>query len=292
MAFSLILNIMLAAGLIIVVHNNTILNQQMNSLIERDENLTRSLNTLNQEHAMLENQLTYYKQQADYYSGLLNHNEATEGFIGQANINIVAVRQAIGDLFEVSFEGVMMRVNVDLRIGEGRLLIDTQPRVGIDLQTSAKTALLVVENFTGISLKKTDVILTVISEKEVEIVDGPSAGAAITTAIIAAILEKEIDPTIAISGTINPDGTIGPVGGLPEKALAASEKGVKIFLVPKGQSIVTVYKFEVHEPIPGFSVQISKPEQVMLEDYLKEKGSEIKIVEVENIAQSYELITH
>jgi len=291
-AFSLIANIILGLGLVLIVYNNLVLNEQMKSLIERDENLTRNINSLNQECAMLENQLEYYKQQAEYYSGLLDHNETAEGLIGQANINIVAVRQVTQDFFEIGYEGVAMRVNVEMEIGEGRLLIDTQPRVGIDLQTSAKTSLLVVENFTGISIRKTDVILTVISEKDVEIVDGPSAGAAITIAILAAILDKEIDHNIVITGTINPDGTIGPVGGLAEKAIAAHEKDVKTFLVPKGQNVVTIYTYEVHEPIPGFSVRVSKPEQVILEDYLKDSGYEIKISEVENIEQAYELIVH
>ncbi|WP_455276104.1 S16 family serine protease [[Eubacterium] cellulosolvens] len=291
-AFSLIANIILGLGLVLVVHNNLVLNDQMKSLVERDENLTRNITSLNQECSMLENQLDYYKQQAEYYSGLLDHNETSEGFIGQASINIVAVKQVTQDFFEIGYEGVAMKVNVEMENGEGRLLIDTQPRVGIDLQTSAKTSLLVVENFTGISLRKTDVILTVISEKDVEIVDGPSAGAAITIAILAAILDKEIENNIVITGTINPDGTIGPVGGLAEKAIAAYERGVKTLLVPKGQNMVTVYTYEVHEPVPGFSVRVSKPEQVMLEDYLKDNGYEIKIDEVENIEQAYELIVH
>jgi len=40
-----------------------------------------------------------------------------------------------------------------------------------------------------------------------------------------------------MTGTINSDGTIGPVGGVPEKAQAAGQYHAKIFLVPKGKGV-------------------------------------------------------
>jgi uncharacterized protein len=42
--------------------------------------------------------------------------------------------------------------------------------------------------------------------------------------------------TIVMTGTINSDGTIGPVGGILEKATAAKNIGATTFLVPSGQS--------------------------------------------------------
>ena len=45
-----------------------------------------------------------------------------------------------------------------------------------------------------------------------------------------------------MTGTINPNGTIGEVGGILEKATAAKQIGAKIFLVPIGQSTETNYK--------------------------------------------------
>lgn len=155
----------------------------------------------------------------------------------------------------------------------------------MDLQTSGKTASIVAENFTGISLRKTDVILTVIADEEVQIVDGPSAGAAITTAIIAAIVNKAINQSVYITGTINPDGSIGPVGGVLEKSIAAIDKGAEIFLVPKGQGLVTIYKYEKHTPFPGFTIVEPKPEQIGLDEYLEKNGYELNIIEVENITQ-------
>jgi len=49
-----------------------------------------------------------------------------------------------------------------------------------------------------------------------------------------------------ITGTINHDGTIGPVGGIVEKAKASKDVGAELFLVPLAQSREVVYKMEQH----------------------------------------------
>ena len=66
-------------------------------------------------------------------------------------------------------------------------------------------------------------------------IDGPSAGALMTSAVLAAYLGDEIDPTVTMTGTINPDGTIGPVGGIPHKIEGAAAAGKTTVLVPGGQ---------------------------------------------------------
>src|SRR3989304_5318984 len=48
-------------------------------------------------------------------------------------------------------------------------------------------------------------------------IDGPSAGALMTVAVFSSLLGDEIKKDVAMTGTINPDGTIGPVGGIPQK---------------------------------------------------------------------------
>lgn len=66
-------------------------------------------------------------------------------------------------------------------------------------------------------------------------IDGPSAGALMTSAVLAAYLGDDIDPTVTMTGTINPDGTIGPVGGIPHKIEGAAAAGKTTVLVPGGQ---------------------------------------------------------
>ncbi len=42
----------------------------------------------------------------------------------------------------------------------------------------------------------------------------------------------KVNPKVMMTGMINPDGTIGPVGGILEKASAAASVGAKLFLIP------------------------------------------------------------
>ncbi len=56
-------------------------------------------------------------------------------------------------------------------------------------------------------------------------IDGPSAGGAMTVGVLAAFRGDELDPNVVMTGTINPDGTIGPVGGIPQKVEGAAAIG-------------------------------------------------------------------
>jgi hypothetical protein len=66
-------------------------------------------------------------------------------------------------------------------------------------------------------------------------VDGPSAGGLTTAAMMATMLGVPVDPKVTLTGTINPDGTIGPVGGIPQKIQGAAAKGKRRFGFPVGQ---------------------------------------------------------
>lgn len=66
-------------------------------------------------------------------------------------------------------------------------------------------------------------------------VDGPSAGALTTAGLIALQRGDALLDEVTMTGTINPAGTIGPVGGIPEKVTAAAEEGFTKVLVPLGQ---------------------------------------------------------
>ncbi len=63
--------------------------------------------------------------------------------------------------------------------------------------------------------------------------DGPSAGVAITTAIISCLSHRPIDPDVAMTGEVTLRGNALPIGGLREKSLAALRSGIKTIIVPK-----------------------------------------------------------
>ncbi len=63
--------------------------------------------------------------------------------------------------------------------------------------------------------------------------DGPSAGAAMVTAIMSALTGIEVRRDIAMTGEINLRGNVTEIGGLKEKLLAALRGGIKKVLIPK-----------------------------------------------------------
>ncbi|MBU0514696.1 MAG: hypothetical protein KJ621_07980 [Proteobacteria bacterium] len=65
-------------------------------------------------------------------------------------------------------------------------------------------------------------------------IDGPSAGGLMTVAVLSAVLDQPLLPRVTMTGTINPDGTIGRVGGVYYKLLAAKRAGMKTVLIPAG----------------------------------------------------------
>jgi ATP-dependent Lon protease len=63
--------------------------------------------------------------------------------------------------------------------------------------------------------------------------DGPSAGAAMATALISAYTGRAIRRDVGMTGEITLRGRILAVGGIREKALAARRVGIKTFIMPK-----------------------------------------------------------
>jgi Lon-like protease len=70
-----------------------------------------------------------------------------------------------------------------------------------------------------------------------QLVGGPSAGLAFTLAIIDDLTPGALTDSkrVAVTGTINPDGSVGEVGGVEQKAITARTNGVQLMIVPKGE---------------------------------------------------------
>ena len=64
--------------------------------------------------------------------------------------------------------------------------------------------------------------------------DGPSAGVAISTAILSAVINKPLRNDVGMTGEVDLRGNSMTIGGLREKSLAAVREHLKLILVPKG----------------------------------------------------------
>ena len=67
-------------------------------------------------------------------------------------------------------------------------------------------------------------------------IGGPSAGLMFALGIVEKLGESSLTGGKHIAGTgeITADGTVGAIGGIPQKLVAARDKGVDLFLVPEG----------------------------------------------------------
>jgi PDZ domain-containing protein len=68
-------------------------------------------------------------------------------------------------------------------------------------------------------------------------IGGPSAGLAFTLALIDELTPGELTGgrNVAVTGTIDVDGTVGDVGGVAQKTAAVRHAGARLFLVPPGE---------------------------------------------------------
>lgn len=179
--------------------------------------------------------------------------------------------------------GVMARLSVEASSGAGRTLVDiNQITFWTDTQNSIRTAKYVAENLTGIDLSNYDIVYSI--QANASAIEGPSAGAAMGVATVLELENKTSRNDISITGTLDEYGNIGQVSGIIEKAKAAKDEGMNLFLVPRGQRMYTSYVQEKKCETYIFTT-ICKTETIPKTfDVEKQVGIEVK--EVKNIQEA------
>ena len=178
--------------------------------------------------------------------------------------------------------GVVTEFVITVAPGHGHVYIETWPLAQVDMQASARLAAQVAGRILGVDMSKYDVFIQV--RANTSIIGGPSAGGTMTVGVIAALMGWRVNPRVMMTGMINPDGTIGPVGGILEKASAAHEAGAEIFLIPEGQRIQYVQETEKKE-IGGVIEINTQTKPVDVIKYAKDRWN-LQVIEVKDIYQA------
>ncbi len=133
-----------------------------------------------------------------------------------------------------SVGGVTLQIEVNVMPGKGGLIMTGQ--MGDVMKESAQIALTWVRSVAvryGAEedfFEKHDIHIH-IPEGAVP-KDGPSAGIAMSTAMLSAVSGRKVSGTVAMTGEVTLRGNVLMIGGLKEKLLAANQAGMKKVLVP------------------------------------------------------------
>ena len=128
--------------------------------------------------------------------------------------------------------GDILYIETMLMKGKGNLIITGQ--LGDVMQESARIALSLVKNLfpkEAEQLEDHDLHIHVPAGAVPK--DGPSAGVTLTTALASLLTGKVVDTHIAMTGEVALRGAVTPIGGLPEKLMAAQRAGITKVFIPQ-----------------------------------------------------------
>jgi len=192
---------------------------------------------------------------------------------------------------EDGYVGVISTITVTIQsAGSGRVFVDTLPLTEVDMQGSARLAVKVagalVENDENCNVDPSSFDYFFVVRTSSPIIGGPSAGGIMAVATISLLENWEMDNNTVMTGMINPDGSIGPIGGIPQKIDAANSVGATHFLIPKGQG---TYTEMVATTINGWITTV-KPVTRNIADYAMDNYG-MAVTEVEDIYEALENFT-
>ena len=133
------------------------------------------------------------------------------------------------------FGGDILPIEVNYFKGKGMLILTGN--LGDVMKESASIAL----DYVKANAKKFNIDPELFAENDIHIhvpegavpKDGPSAGIAITTAIVSCLSKIPVNPDVAMTGEVTLRGNALPIGGLRENSLAALRSGIKTIIVPE-----------------------------------------------------------
>jgi len=132
-----------------------------------------------------------------------------------------------------SVGGEILSIEVNVMPGHGKLILTG--KLGSVMKESCSAALSYVRSQAdkfGIKQNFSKIDLHIHVPQGAIPKDGPSAGTAITTALVSALTDKAIPRHIGMTGEVTLRGNVLEIGGLKEKAIAAHRAGLETIFFP------------------------------------------------------------
>jgi predicted S18 family serine protease len=291
---SLALNVLLAVSLGILITGNGLgTSGQLDELRQKNSDLIGQIAGYNLTIGRYLNEIDFLRNQVNGSPSssisLGNGIFGTSGLQAPAVMSTVTYTRQGALVFEhTTQDGIMMAVNAEVKPGEGRVLVETRPLMGVVFQDAANTAVIVAENITGSNLSAEDVIFSIHAPGAVPQIDGPSAGALMTAVVTAAIENRTLNQSITLTGTINPDGTIGAIGGVTDKAQAAKDSGKLLFLLPEANRVLS-FTTPAGSNFFGMALNRQVTQTADAKEYIENRTG-IRVMYVSNISEVLDVL--
>ena len=225
-----------ALAILILISISLFQYQQMSSLKEEIQAKNALINLLDSD---------YNKVQSDY-NALQARLDETQKSLLDAQTSLDELRE-LNDTRSINThilgvrdgEGVPIPLEIDIKKGTGRVLIDIgEVFLEDDVQSTAITAFALadVNSDGGLAEKDATIRITNPYKKSLSL-SGMSSGAIMTLSLIAVGKNTTLKKGVVITGAVNGNGSIGQVSYISQKAEAAKELNANLMLVPVGQKI-------------------------------------------------------
>ncbi len=167
--------------------------------------------------------------------GLHPSSAASVQQIGSASLYIFGVTNLSG-----TPAGIPSLLSLTVTEGTGQVFLGSVPLVGNDTQAQAVVSASVACQLVNVNCDDYNFYYYIQSSSPA--VSGPSAGAAFAIAAMSVLTNKPLNPAVAMTGTANPDGSVGLVGDVGPKSMAAADQGIKLFLYPAYEPNIPAYE--------------------------------------------------
>ena len=174
------------------------------------------------------------------------HAQGVQKVIGSTSLYIFGVTNSSNG----TLVGVPALLNLTITNGTGKVFLGSTPLTQTDTQAQAVLSAQLACQLLNINCNDYN-FYYYITSSSVE-VGGPSAGSAFTMAAMSILSGEPLNPSVAMTGTANPDGSVGIVGDVSQKSEAAANQHIKTFLYPSTDSISSsaLSYDEAHGEIP------------------------------------------